>query len=294
MMINIFIGSRNILVCFTVLLIVTAVNAIGRDFKNTQSPIPLVNIALRKVSLKNVAMKISRQTGYRIVIEKEWAEIPISGTYRQVSLDNFFQRALKGKNISVISNDSDKVIIVRLFGNKKMDDMYAIFSQPDQGDDSDIVAVDPMDGQKLTEIRALNVMYEAEQERWKNDPNAVDPMDGQRLSEIKRLQVKNDAEQEHWKDDPDAIDPMDGQSVSEIRQLLVENDKVVEQRKKDSNALDPMDGQPVADIKKLQAMYEVEQERWRNDPSAVDPMDGQSMAEIQQLQAKYNNKNDNK
>jgi|GEM_PF-3063846 len=248
----------------------------------------IAELNLNGALLKNVAFTISKETGYQIIINKDWAETTVSGSYRDVEIEQFFRRVLKGKNISIISNETEKKIVVRLFGDKRSDNLIVISGvQHRKWENLPDDAVDPLDGQKIAEIRRIQAEYEAQRERWMNDPDAVDPMDGQRISEIRMLQAKNDEAMAHWKNDPEAVDSMDGQKISEIRAIQAKNDAAIERWKDDPEAIDSMDGQKISVIRIIQAKNDTEMEKWRNDPNAVDPVDGQRMLEIRAIQAKY-------
>ncbi len=283
--------AKNICICFAVFLFFTLStwSALGMDknSKGTNGPTSAIELQLSGEPLKDAAAEVSKQTGYSIVIEKELAELSVSGVYHGVTIENFFQRVLKGKNISIISDDNKKTILVRFFGEKGLDNLITISDDLLGAKNNSSDAVDPLDGQKLSEIKEIQSRYEAEVNRWKNDPDAVDPLDGQKISEIKEIQTQYDTEVNRRKNDPDAVDPLDGQKLSEIKALQAEYEQTVANRKDDPSAVDSIDGQPLAEINELRVKHDAAMERWKNDPDAVDPMDGQKMSEIRQIQAEY-------
>jgi hypothetical protein len=281
------VSVRNVLLCIVICSIISIGNSQAQTFEKVSNDVKLVDMKCSGESLQEAATKISSQTGYQIVIKKEWAEIPVVGLFKGVTIEKFFQRVLSGQNLSIISSDEKKVVVIRLFGDKKLDNMLSISGATGRTVLVDSDAVDIMDGQKISEIRELQAQHDAEMERWKNDPGARDPMDGQKLSDIRKLHDKHDIAMEDWKNDPDAADPMDGQKLTDIQKLQAEYDAEVEKMRNNPEAVDPLDGQKLADVRKLQAQHDLELERWKNDPEAVDPLDGQKLSDIRRLQAEY-------
>ncbi|MCF8057507.1 MAG: hypothetical protein K9K37_12835 [Desulfocapsa sp.] len=281
--------SRSVLFCIVVCVALSLSNAQGQDFDKNENDVLLSSVQFSGESLEEASTQISSQTGYQIVIKKEWAQLPVFGSFDGVTIEQFFQRVLRDHNLSLISSVEKKVVVVRLFGDKNLDNLLSISAKSGSTakSDANVVDVDIMDGQKLSEIKELYSQYEAEMERWKNDPDAEDPLDGQKLSEARELQAEYEAGMEKWKNDPEAVDPLDGQKLSEVRRIQAEYDKEMERWRNDPEAVDSLDGQKISEIRKLRASYEAEMERWKNDPEATDPLDGQKLSEIRRLQAEY-------
>ena len=279
---------KSLLLC-AVFLLFGFSGAQGQASEPSEGDVFVYDLEFSGESLQEAATRVSSQTGYQIVIKKEWADIPVNGQFDGVTVEKFFQRVLRGQNLSIISSVEKKVFVVRLFGDKKLDNLLSISGKPTGSSSSgpEVVDVDIMDGQKISEIKELYAQYEEEERRFRNDPNRVDPMDGQSISEIQELQAEYEADYEKWKKDPNRVDPIDGQKISEIRKLQAEYEAEVERWKNDPEAVDPMDGQKLSEIRRIYAEYEAEYERWKNDPNRVDPMDGQPISEIQRKQAEY-------
>ena len=67
-----------------------------------------VNLNIKSESLLNVLGEISKQTGWEVQVEKELADITVSGQYIDISLEELFRRILRGKNITLLIDDKKK------------------------------------------------------------------------------------------------------------------------------------------------------------------------------------------
>ena len=72
------------------------VNETGATVQSKQKE-SLVTLNVANKPLKDALNEISDQTGYTILIEKEFQRIPVSGSYQEVSIEEFIRRALRGK-----------------------------------------------------------------------------------------------------------------------------------------------------------------------------------------------------
>lgn len=114
-----------ILQCFFVLLL--AQSYYGISLAETDIT---VNFSGKETPIKEVVTELSRQTGYTIALDKQLDELSVSGQYEDVTVDEFFQRILRGYNISIVHDDQNAMYIVHLFGAK--DAEYSVYGSLQQ------------------------------------------------------------------------------------------------------------------------------------------------------------------
>ena len=224
-------------------------------------------------TLKEASVKVFQKTGYKISFDEKLESIPVKGRYNHITIDEFFHRILRDKNISIISNDKERHVIIRMFGQKETDKSRMV-------NIGGVGAVDPVTGRDLSSVIKENKEQEARLEAWKNDPTAVDPVTGRNLSEVRRENKEQEAKLEAWKNDPATVDPVTGRNLAEIRKENQEQEARLERMKNDPAAIDPVTGRNLAEIRKENQEQEARLERWKNDPATIDPVTGRNLADI--------------
>lgn len=91
----------------------------------------LIDLKVDGKPLREVIGMIAQQTSYEIAIDAKWGDHQVSGIYDQVTVDDFFKRTLRGENISIIHNDAERKIVVRLFGQKTPAKYLSVSVSPD-------------------------------------------------------------------------------------------------------------------------------------------------------------------
>ena len=95
-------------VCFfVVILAYPAIQSFGAEKTDHAT---LISIEANNESLKNVLEKISKNTGYRILLSEEWQEQPISIKLKNETLRVSISRLLKGLNYAITWDENRKMI----------------------------------------------------------------------------------------------------------------------------------------------------------------------------------------
>jgi hypothetical protein len=71
---------------------------------------PLISLEAKDKSLKGVLEKIAKHTGYRILLNEEWENKPISIKLHNETLRGSINRLLKGLNYAITWDESKKTI----------------------------------------------------------------------------------------------------------------------------------------------------------------------------------------
>lgn len=238
-----FMRSNMLKVSFIVLVMLLVLN-IGQAFSQKVDIVSVkdvVSLDLRDKPLKLVAEEILKQTGTVVVFDERWNELPVNGQYTEISLKEFFWRALRKYNISLSFDEKRNVVNLRFFGDSKItkindhtlknenvsnnqlrEDIKMLHEQQRQELQTylkDPESVDPLSGMKLVDIQEMHGTQQAELEKLRNDPKTIDPVSGMTNAEIKNLDVTQQAELEQFHNDPNAIEPESGMTKAEIKEL---------------------------------------------------------------------------
>ena len=258
-------GSK-LLLLLAFFLIVSTVPASGKEFQVAPGSAHLT-ISLDKKPFQDVAAEIQQQTGYRVVFDEKWNELPVTGIYTDVSLDEFFRRAFRKQNTSLLVNDKEKIVAVRFFGDKSFADLLASASS---GKGSGI----PED------IAALHDEQRAELQEYLRDPEAIDPLSGMKLVDIRALHDEQHAELEQMKQNPDTIEPTSGATVGELQQIQAAQQQENDQLRSNPETVEPESGMSIGAIAELHRAQRAEREQMLQDPNTVDPISGMKLSEI--------------
>ena len=99
---------KRVLVCFlTILLALPSFPSFGAD---TVGPAPLISLEAKDENLKAVLEKIAKHTGYRIYLNEEWENKPISIKLHNETLSGSISRLLRGLNYAITWDESKKTI----------------------------------------------------------------------------------------------------------------------------------------------------------------------------------------
>ena len=233
----------------------------------------VISFELRDEPLKLVAKEIFKQTGYKVVFDEKWNDLPLRGQYTGVTIGEFFERALHKQNVTLSYDEKSRVVKLRFFGDRGFGKGKAGILE--SGKDSS--------AQVSEDIKELHEQQRQELKEYLKDPEAVDPVNGMKLVDIQELHSIQQAELEQLRSDPKAIDPLSGMTNGEIKKLHDVQHAETEQLQNDPKAVDPVSGMANAEIKKLHDVQNAEMEQLRNDPKAVDPVSGMAIAEIKRL-----------
>lgn len=73
---------------------------------------PAFSLDARGVPLGEVLKKVSNDTGYQIIVDSEWANWPVSGSFKNLPVDLGLRRILSHLNHSIVFNEADHRIAI--------------------------------------------------------------------------------------------------------------------------------------------------------------------------------------
>lgn len=234
----------------------------GQAFSQKLDTLPeksVISLELRDKSLKFVAEEIFKQTGYKVVFDKKWNDLPLSGQYTGVTLEEFFRRALRKQNVSLSYDDKSNVVVLHFFGDRNI----GIKKNIDQASDNASIV------QAIEEIKALHEEQRQELSTYLKDPESVDPVSGMKLVDIKDLHGTQQKELENLKNDPETIDPLSGMTNAEIKKLNNSQSAESKRSAQDPNLVDPESGMTRAEITRLHDEQHVELEQLKKNQEAA-------------------------
>jgi YHS domain-containing protein len=216
----------------------------------------VISLELREKPLNLVAEEIFKQTGCKITFDEKWNALLLSGQYTGVTLEEFFQRALRKQNVTLSYDKKGNFVNLRFLGDRDIgkikantlasenaslvqanEDIKVLHEQQRQALQkylNDPESVDPVSGMKLGDLHELHGAQRTELERLQNDPKTIDPVSGMTNAEIKKLHDVQHVESEHLRNDPNAVDPVSGMTNAEIKKLHEVQHVALEQLKKPS------------------------------------------------------------
>jgi len=196
------------LVALSMFLVLTTSQA----FSQKLDVVPIkrvISFELKDKALKSVVEEIYKQTGYVVVFDEKWSELPLSGQYTGVTVEEFFQRAFHKQNVSLSYDDTRKVVNLRFFGESNIGKKNA-----------DTLAGGNESGAKVSEdIKVLHEAQRQELSTYLKDPESVDLVSGMKLVDIQELHSTQQTELEHLQNDPETTDPATGMTNVEINKL---------------------------------------------------------------------------
>lgn len=224
----------------------------------------LISVSVKGTPLGEVMRTISLQTGYSIAIDERWKDIAVIGDFTHVTSVAFFNRVLRGKNLSIIFDDEKKLMTVHLFGEKE-----TFYYQVLSGD---------MGGGELSKVHGTqNEEFVA----LKNDPLFED-MSG--ISNAERWKIHRQQNEEFLRlnRDPSVLVDKSGQTNAQRWQQHQRQDQEFLERKSNPVAVD------VAGVSNQEKYltHEKQNATWgnvNNDPDAVEPLSGKSNSEIREV-----------
>ncbi|MFT5698313.1 MAG: hypothetical protein ACI8ZB_001168 [Desulforhopalus sp.] len=83
--------------------------------KNLETEPHTIDIKVDKIKLKNIIPLIAQQTGYTILLDPELSDVLVSGNYSDISVEYFFQRVFKKKNLTFEFDSTSNILIINSF-----------------------------------------------------------------------------------------------------------------------------------------------------------------------------------
>lgn len=235
-----------------------------------------INLELKDSPLDRVVKDIKQQTGYTIILSESLVSVPVTGLYTDVTIDNFFTRVLRGKNISILSDENEKLIVVRAFGDKIILREGAISPE----NLSKIVPGMDITFAELQEQERLNKIA---LEEALNDPNTIDPVTGLTLGEVREQEEENKmALEEALKSDDIIVPQSGGMNMSEVRENEKQNKMELETKLNDPNTIDPVTDMKLSDLRQAEKENKRILEEALNNPDTIDPWTGLTLRELRE------------
>ncbi len=236
-----------------------------------------VNLTIKDTPFSETADLVARQIDYNIKFEKTLQDVAVSGRFKNVPVENFFHRILKGKNIIIDINEKKREILIKNFGSKTG---KLLVAKRINGKSSSHGFVDPVTGKTMKELNKIYALQEQNRENRLRNPNTIDPMTGKTMGELKMILKKQNDNYQKRQTSPYAIDPVTGKKNVEMNQVVEQQKESRAARLSDPNAIDPMTGKTFAELNEIFLLQEQKRRARLNNPNAIDPMTGKTMAEI--------------
>ncbi len=223
---NLFLTMRRVTSCcclFMWILLVLAGPAFSSD-NHVADKDKRVSFEFRDQSMAEVAGIISEQLNYKVLMDDELVELLISGKFNNVTLDEFFARRIfRGKNVAILFDDNEHVVIINSLGKKSR------LTEYDRTNHANGLAnIDPLDIEAHPGVKRRDVVMVE---------NDIDPLDIEVHPGVKRrdvVMVEND------------IDPLDIEVHPGVKRrdvVMVEND------------IDPLDIEVHPGVKRRDVVY---------------------------------------
>lgn len=206
--------------------------------EDSKAPGAQVTLSINNETFGSVVETVYKLTGYTVLYDESWSQMPVSGDFKDTPVDLFFSTLLSSVNRTIILNREDKQVIIYFFDNK---------STQKTGRSSTITNKKADSAEDVTGMFAKQVR---ELEEWRNDPFSIDPLTGRFLSEIRNNYVDQLEELDRWKKDSSSVDPSTGRFLGEVIQEYRQQVEDLNQWRKDSESLDPVTGRSLAEIRK--------------------------------------------
>jgi len=237
-------------------------------------PEKLISIELEHQPLRLVIDEISKQSGYAVRVDEKIASTPVSGKFKEVTVDSFFQRALRGQNVSVLFDDKKGFVSVRSFGQKDSEVNYIVSKNNGNGS---FLSVDQQ------KIKQLHPLQERQIKEYENNPESVEPITGIKLADIRSLHARQERQIKEYENNPESVEPITRIKLAEIELLHARQEREINEYKSNPKAVEPFTGMKLNDIKSLHARQERQIQEYENDPDAVEPLTGIRLSEIRAL-----------
>lgn len=260
--------TRKLLLLLAVLPVMLTSPVLAKELKDTSGGATHLTMQMDKKPLPEIAEEVFKQTGYRVVFDEKWNTLTVTGSYADVSIDEFFRRAFRKQNTSLLVNDKEKVVAVRFFGDKSFADLLASVSPEKEG------------GEIAEDIARLHQEQRAELQEYLRDSESVDPLSGMKLVDIRAMHEEQHAELEQMKQNPETIDPTSGSALGELQQLHAAQQQENEQLRSNPETVEPESGMTIGSIAELHRQQREELERMLRDPNTIDPTSGMKLSDI--------------
>jgi hypothetical protein len=252
--------SKIFLVVVCMFLVLTASRSFGQKTNSLPEKLT-ISLDLRKKPLKSVAEEIFKQTGYKVIFDEKWNELPLSGQYTGITLDEFFRRSLRKQNITLFYDEKNHVAMLRFFGDKDFGNIKTEL----------LASGNASNTQAKEDVKLLHVQQRQDLQKYLKDPGSVDPVSGMKLVDIRELHTTQRAELEQLRKDPKTIDPVSGMKNAEIGKLHDVQQEESNQLRDDPKTIDPESSMTIAEIRGIHDVQHAELEQLKKSPGIEVP-----------------------
>jgi hypothetical protein len=180
------------------------------------------DISVKDRPLKEVVNLVQEQTGYRIELKSIDESFPVTGSYSDTEVEKIFIHLLKGHNISVTINTTDKLISVISLGGKKQiaNDSQKLETIPPVA--AEVKEPEPIPS-VASEVNSISLTKSASDQTLE--------LTGLSNQEVQDLQTQQAKEFEQQQSDPNTVDPLTGLTLTALEdmhktQIMESNQKI--------------------------------------------------------------------
>ncbi len=246
--------------------------ATHKTIQETKKKNIFISLKMKGEPLGTILDTISEQTGYVVKVDKKLANYPIYGNFDEVNIDVFFQRALRGQNISILFDDKKGYIFVRSFGEKDSRIDYVVSQGKGKSHSGD-----------QEKIKRLHALQLREIQEFESNPESVEPLTGIRLADIKSLQERQQRQIHEYENKPESVEPLTGVKLVDIKALHAQEERVLQEYEDNPKSIAPLTGVTLSTIKTLHARQIRQIEEYEDDPESVEPFTGIKLSDIRAM-----------
>jgi len=164
---------------------------------------PVFSLNVKDQPLGKILKKISKATGYKITVNKEWTDFPVTASLRNVTVHEGLRRILGTLNHSIISNDKEKTISVVITEKGIQKKTKWVVSVQKEIDPKDMEVIPPENpGEKGITARDLKEMESNQEKVVPLDMEVIPPENPGEKGITARELKQNEANQKQ-------VDPLD-------------------------------------------------------------------------------------
>jgi len=138
--------------------------------------IPVVNIYGKNRLLREILWEVSKQSGYKIEIGESLLDQKVNGRYVDATIDNFFHRLLKGRDVFQVVDPDQKIIKIHSTARKNERALVVKAVADNQGSAEDRWADNGLDGEP---DKTYENLIQAQAAVFKNYNPAEHVLDGE-------------------------------------------------------------------------------------------------------------------
>ncbi len=200
----------------------------------------LISLQCNGQALDQIVVNLEQQTGYTIILDREFDNVLINGSFLDIHIEYFFNRVLKQENYAVEVDQKNKKIYVKSFGKRRyLSSIKINYDNP--------TVIGEIDSKELRKLHIEQV----KKGREKYEDQGIDSVTGLPLANLKAMQEASvRIGLEKYKNQ--GIDSVTGLPLLELK-AIHEAAVRTERESYEDQGIDSVTGLPLA---KLKAMHE--------------------------------------